>query len=174
MHQGAGKTALVTTLVTDLDNRLGGSKGYRLRKKLGQKKTTKTVGAMYGVLAYFFFQRDHSSFSSVTSAFRSLVYQLPHQLSLGFYKYGDCRNMFGGLDAVFWLRDILRKILEDKSLPEACFIIDAIDECTTDKGYLWDFVSSFMVDKKTSSNASWFVTSREKFSVDSMQSDRGT
>ncbi|KAF3402538.1 hypothetical protein DPV78_004135 [Talaromyces pinophilus] len=82
--------------------------------------------------------------------------------------------MFGGLDVVFWLPDILRKILEDKSLSKACFIIDAIDECTTDQEYLWDFVSSFMIDKKTSSNASWFVTSREKFSVDSMQSDRGT
>ncbi|KAF3402539.1 hypothetical protein DPV78_004134 [Talaromyces pinophilus] len=28
VHQGAGKTTLVTTLVTDLDNKLGGSKSY--------------------------------------------------------------------------------------------------------------------------------------------------
>ncbi|KAH8203360.1 hypothetical protein TruAng_002455 [Truncatella angustata] len=69
-------------------------------------------------------------------------------------KYDDKREkLFTGANVWYEIRDIATAIFEDPSLKDATIIIDALDECNTDRELLLDLIVN-------SSTVKWIISSR--------------
>ncbi|KAH7471855.1 Vegetative incompatibility protein [Fusarium oxysporum f. sp. matthiolae] len=110
-------------------------------------------------LSYFFCQATEDQLSNAAAVLRGLIYHLIiQQLSLISYvrvKYDVAgEKLFEGINVWVSLAEILTDMLNDPSLDGVTLIVDALDECTTKRQWLLDFII------KSSSRVKWIVSSR--------------
>ncbi|KAF1938782.1 HET-domain-containing protein [Clathrospora elynae] len=99
-----------------------------------------------GLLAYFFCQATDSCINSATAVLRGLLYMLMSQQPSLAYHVRKKHNHAGKAlfeDANAWvaLTEIFVDVLQDSSLSTKYLIIDALDECVTDRPKLLEFVA---------------------------------
>ncbi|KAK1837656.1 WD domain-containing protein [Colletotrichum chrysophilum] len=109
-------------------------------------------------LSYAFCQATHSDFKSATSVLRSLIWLLcknhPDLVSHVREKY-DVEGELS-LKDISTLQSVLGKMLGEPYLRDAILLVDALDECSTDRTELMDIISEF----SGSFPAKWIVSSR--------------
>jgi hypothetical protein len=137
---GKGKTMLLCGIIDELHN-----------------STPKTT-----LLSYFFCQATDSRINSATAVLRGLLYMLVHQqpsLVSHIRKKHDYagRSLFEDANAWVALTEIFADVLRDPSLSKTYLIIDALDECVTDRPKLLEFVAK---QSSTSDRVKWIVSSR--------------
>ncbi|KAH8592591.1 WD40-repeat-containing domain protein [Bisporella sp. PMI_857] len=135
---GKGKTMLLCGIINELENLTAGAR-----------------------LSFFFCQATDSRINSATAVLRGLIYllikQQPSLISHLQERYRDAgKQLFEDVNAWSALSRILTDILEDANLNSVYFIIDALDECTTDSEKLLELI----VQKSASLRTKWIVSSR--------------
>ncbi|KAK0747323.1 WD40-repeat-containing domain protein [Apiosordaria backusii] len=114
------------------------------------------------VLSFFFCQAADSRINNATAVLRSLIYMLVNQqTSLLPHVRGEYDRAGEILfkDANTWdtLLKIFTSILRDPDLKMAYLVIDALDECVTDRAQLLEFI----IEKSSiSPHVKWIVSSR--------------
>jgi hypothetical protein len=114
------------------------------------------------ILSYFFCQATDRRADNATAVLRGLIYMFVHQwpslVSHLQAKYDTAgKALFEDVNAWIALADILRSMLVDPLLDGAYVIVDALDECSTDRHKLLDFiVAAPAICAKTK----WIVASR--------------
>ncbi|KHO11514.1 NAD(P)-binding domain protein [Metarhizium robertsii ARSEF 23] len=141
---GKGKTMLLCGIINEL-----------------QKKATNQV-------VYFFCQGTDSRLNSATAVLRGLVYvlvdQQPALVSHIRKKYDKAgKQLFEDLNVWDALSEIFKNMLRDPSLKSTYFIVDALDECTTDLRQLLDLI---VQTSSSESRAKWIVSSRNEISIE--------
>jgi hypothetical protein len=114
------------------------------------------------LLSYFFCQATFSHLNSATAVLRGLLYMLITQqpsLASHIYKRYDLARMRLFEDANAWiaLTEIWVDVLQDPGLRTGYLLIDALDECTTDRLKLLRFIAT---QSSSSSRLKWIVSSR--------------
>ncbi|KAI9662792.1 MAG: hypothetical protein M1829_006136, partial [Trizodia sp. TS-e1964] len=137
---GKGKTMLLCGIINDL-------------KKFTAKKS---------LLAYFFCQATDTRINSATAVLRGLIFLLVHQQpSLMLHlreKYDSVgKALFEDANAWVALSRIFENILKDPGLKSTYLVIDALDECVTNRPQLLDLI---IQHSSTSSSVKWIVSSR--------------
>ena len=114
------------------------------------------------VLSFFFCQNDEPELRSATCVLRGLIFSLvesrPSLLSHVRRRWDrEGRDIFEDRNAWEALSRIFSDILKDESLQSVVFILDALDECTSERSRLIDLV------KKSSAvpKVKWIVSSRD-------------
>jgi hypothetical protein len=113
-------------------------------------------------VSYFFCQATDARINSATAVLRGLLYMLvKQQPSLASHirkKYDEAgKNMFEDANAWVALAEIFADVLRDSSLITTYLIVDALDECVTDRPKLLDFIAK---QSSVSSRVNWVVSSR--------------
>jgi hypothetical protein len=143
---GKGKTMLLCGIINELS-----------------KSMTKT-----DQLSYFFCQATDSRINNATAVLRGLLYMLVDQQPLLIShiqkKHKHARkDLFEDANAWVALSEIFTDILQDPSLNDTYFFVDALDECITDLEKLL----AFIVQKSPlSSRVKWIVSSRNEAYVE--------
>jgi hypothetical protein len=114
------------------------------------------------LLSYFFCQATDSRINSATAVLRGLLYMLVNQqpsLALHVRKKHDHagKTLFEDANAWVALTEIFIDMLRDPNLHPTYLIIDALDECITDRPKLLEFVAKH---SSASSCVKWIVSSR--------------
>jgi hypothetical protein len=114
------------------------------------------------LLSYFFCQATDSRINSATAVLRGLLYMLiDQQPSLASHvckSYDRAgKSLFEDANAWVALTRIFMDVLQDPSLTTTYLIIDALDECVTDRMKLLEFVAK---QPSTSGRVKWIVSSR--------------
>ncbi|RBR26782.1 uncharacterized protein FIESC28_00363 [Fusarium coffeatum] len=117
---------------------------------------------------YFFCQTTEPRLRTATNVLRGLLWSLVrtraymiHHVRKDYKKEG--KGVFSDSNAWQTLCDILIAILEDGDLVQDCvFVVDALDECTTDRDQLLKFIGR----ASTSYKAKWIVSSRNWFEIE--------
>ncbi|WAO93446.1 Vegetative incompatibility protein HET-E-1 [Fusarium falciforme] len=143
---GKGKTMLLIGIVDELE------------RQVAQLKQADQSTSHATVLSYFFCQATDSNLNNATAVLRGLIFllaaQRPSLTSNLREKYEHSGpKLFEGENAFFALSGILSGMLQDPSLNGAVLIIDALDECETNRHQLLDFVTK-------PSRVKWIVSSR--------------
>lgn len=115
---------------------------------------------------YFFCQATDSRINSATAVLRGLLYMLvdqqrpliSHVRGGGYDHKGE--RLFTDGNAWVAMKEIFTKILKDTKLEKTYLIIDALDECTTDRRKLLDFIAQ---NSSMSSRVKWIVSSRRNW-----------
>ena len=133
---GKGKTMLLCGIIDELKNQTG-------------------------LLSYFFCQAADSRINNATAVLRGLIYllvdQQPSLISHVQKKYDHSgKGLFEDANAWAALSEILTDVLQDPSLNSTVLIIDALDECVTDRAQLLDLI----VQISSESHFKWIVSSR--------------
>jgi archaellum biogenesis ATPase FlaH len=118
--------------------------------------------AKTNTVSYFFCQATDARINSATAVLRGLLYMLvKQQPSLASHvreKYDEAgKNMFEDANAWVALAEIFADVLRDSSLTTTYLIVDALDECVTDRPKLLDFIAK---QSSVSSRVNWVVSSR--------------
>jgi hypothetical protein len=118
--------------------------------------------AKTNTVSYFFCQATDARINSATAVLRGLLYMLvKQQPSLASHvrkKYDEAgKNMFEDANAWVALAEIFADVLRDSSLTTTYLIVDALDECVTNRPKLLDFIAK---QSSVSSHVSWIVSSR--------------
>ncbi|KAL9083489.1 MAG: hypothetical protein Q9165_008516, partial [Trypethelium subeluteriae] len=142
---GKGKTMLICGIINELEKSI----------------------AETGFLSYFFCQATDSRINNATAVLRGLMYLLiercPSLISYIQRKYDNAgERAFEGANAWYALDEVFTNILQDPILqdPSAVdvyFVIDALDECGTERNDLLKFVAR---SSTLSSRIKWIVSSR--------------
>ncbi|CAN9427009.1 unnamed protein product [Alternaria alternata] len=114
------------------------------------------------LLSYFFCQATFSHLNSATAVLRGLLYMLITQqpsLASHIYKRYDIarKRLFEDANAWVALTEIWLEVLRDPGLRTGYLLIDALDECTTDRSKLLRFIAK---QSSSSSRLKWIVSSR--------------
>jgi hypothetical protein len=115
------------------------------------------------LISYFFCQSADSRINSATAVLRGLLYMLVDQQPLLVShirkKYDHAgKNLFEDVNAWVALTEIFIDVLRDPSLSRTTYlIIDALDECVTERTKLLEFVAK---QSSASSRIKWIVSSR--------------
>ncbi|KAK6703742.1 hypothetical protein SNK04_013677 [Fusarium graminearum] len=145
---GKGKTMLLIGIVDELE------------RQLAQLKQADQSTSHATVLSYFFCQATDSNLNNATAVLRGLIFLLAAQRPLlasnlrEKYEHSGPK-LFEGENAFFTLSGILSGMLQDPSLNGAVLIIDALDECETNRHQLLDFITK-------PSRVKWIVSSRNQ------------
>ncbi|KAL6887038.1 hypothetical protein GGI43DRAFT_265277 [Trichoderma evansii] len=136
---GKGKTMLLCGIIDEL-----------------QKEPNKT-------LSYFFCQATEAQLSNATSVLRGLMHLLldkrPSLISHLRAKYDTAgKKLFQGINVWGSLVEILTDMLNDSTLTDAVFVVDALDECTANRSQLLDFI--IQSSSSSSSHVKWIISSR--------------
>ncbi|KAM5357116.1 hypothetical protein ACJZ2D_016601 [Fusarium nematophilum] len=115
------------------------------------------------LLSYFFCQATEAQLSNAASVLRGLIYllilQQPSLISHVRSKHDVTgEKLFQGINVWVSLVEILTGMLKDPTLKDAVLIVDALDECTTDRSQLLDFI--IQSSSTSSSRVKWIVSSR--------------
>ncbi|KAK4667645.1 NACHT and WD40-domain containing NOD-like receptor 1 [Podospora pseudopauciseta] len=115
------------------------------------------------LLSYFFCQATEAQLSNAASVLRGLIYllilQQPSLISHVRSKHDVAgEKLFQGINVWVSLVEIFTDMLKDPTLKDAVLIIDALDECTTDRPKLLDFIIQSLTI--SSSRVKWIVSSR--------------
>ncbi|XP_014550386.1 hypothetical protein COCVIDRAFT_115570 [Bipolaris victoriae FI3] len=137
---GKGKTMLLCGIIDELQN-----------------LTTKST-----LFSYFFCQATDSRINSASAVLRGLLYMLVDQqpsLAVHVRKKHDRAGgrLFNDANAWVALTEIFAAVLRDKGLSTTYLIIDALDECMTDRLNLLSFIAE---ESSASSRVKWIVSSR--------------
>ena len=137
---GKGKTMLLCGIINEL-----------------QKAANNTF-----TVSYFFCQATDSRINSATAVLRGLLYMLVEQqpalVSYVRKKHDRAgESLFNDANAWVTLTEIFEEVLREPSLRQTYFMIDALDECTTDLPKLLDFIAKH---SSASSRVKWIVSSR--------------
>jgi len=113
-------------------------------------------------LSYFFCQATEQNINNAKSVLRGLLWLLiPQQPSLISHirkEYDIAKKaLFDEGNSLTTLSVIFRNILQDPSLKKSIFIIDALDECTTNLPELLKFIADMV---SLSPRVKWIVSSR--------------
>ncbi|KAJ5880931.1 uncharacterized protein N7473_011984 [Penicillium subrubescens] len=113
-------------------------------------------------IAFFFCQATDVRINNTTAVLRGLIYSLVEkQPSLLFHvqsRYNQAgKALFEDINALSALSKIFKDILKDPTLQNTYFVIDALDECTTDLPFLLDLV---VQESSAYSHVKWIVSSR--------------
>ena len=114
------------------------------------------------ILSYFFCQETDSRINSATAVLRGLLYMLVHQqpslVSHICKKHNHAgKSLFEDVNVWVALTEIFANVLRDSSLSTTYLIIDALDECVTDRPKLLSFIAK---QSSVSSRVKWIVSSR--------------
>jgi hypothetical protein len=114
------------------------------------------------LLSYFFCQATDSRINSATAVLRGLLYMLMNQqpslVSHVRKKHDHAgKSLFEDANAWVALTEIFVDVLRDPNLSTTYLIIDALDECVTDRPKLLEFVAK---QSSTSDRVKWIVSSR--------------
>ncbi|KAF1934969.1 HET-domain-containing protein, partial [Clathrospora elynae] len=114
------------------------------------------------LLSYFFCQETDSRINSATAVLRGLLYMLVHQqpslVSHIRRKHEHAgRSLFEDANAWVALTEIFADVLRDPSLSTTYLVIDALDECITERPKLLDFIAK---QSSLSARVKWIVSSR--------------
>jgi hypothetical protein len=114
------------------------------------------------LLSYFFCQATDSRINSATAVVRGLLYMLvdqqPSLISHVRKKHDRAgKALFEDANAWVALTEIFVDVLRDPSLRPTCLVLDALDECVTDRPKLLEFVAK---QSSASSRVKWIVSSR--------------
>lgn len=113
-------------------------------------------------LSYFFCQATEVQLSNATAVLRGLIFlliiQQPSLISYVRAKYDIAgQNLFEGINAWVSLTEILTDMLKDPNLEGIVLVIDALDECRTNRPQLLDFIAKATPRE---CRAKWIVSSR--------------
>ena len=114
------------------------------------------------LLSYFFCQATDLRINNATAVLRGMLYMLViQQPSLASHvrkKHDHAgKSLFEGPNAWVALTEIFVDVLRDPNLSMTYLIIDALDECATDRTKLLEFVAQ---QSSTSDRVKWIVSSR--------------
>jgi hypothetical protein len=114
------------------------------------------------LLSYFFCQATDSRINSATAVLRGLLYMLvdqqPSLISHVRKKHDHAgKKLFEDANALVALTEIFVDVLRDPSLRPTYLIIDALDECVTDRLKLLSFIAK---QSSASQRVKWIVSSR--------------
>uniref|UniRef100_A0A0B7KT49 NACHT domain-containing protein n=1 Tax=Bionectria ochroleuca TaxID=29856 RepID=A0A0B7KT49_BIOOC len=114
-------------------------------------------------LSYFFCQATEAQLNNATSVLRGLIYllavQQPSLISHVRAKYDVAgERMFQGINVWVSLSGILTDILGDPTLKDAILVVDALDECSSGRSQLLDFI--IQSSSISSSRVKWIISSR--------------
>ncbi|KAH9210932.1 hypothetical protein DL95DRAFT_306965 [Leptodontidium sp. 2 PMI_412] len=114
------------------------------------------------LLSYFFCQETDSRINSATAVLRGILYMLvsqqPSLVSHVRKKYDHAgKTLFEDANAWVALTEIFGDVLRDPSLNTTYLIIDALDECVTNRPKLLEFIA---MQSSTSQRVKWIVSSR--------------
>jgi hypothetical protein len=120
------------------------------------------------LFSYFFCQATDSRINSATAVLRGLLYMLVDQqpsLAVHVRKKHDRagRSLFNDANAWVALTEIFAAVLRDTGLSTAYLVIDALDECMTDRPKLLRFIAE---QSSASSHVKWIVSSRNWPSIE--------
>ncbi|KAK5996815.1 Vegetative incompatibility protein HET-E-1 [Cladobotryum mycophilum] len=121
------------------------------------------------ILAYSFCQGTDQKLNNAIAILRGIIYMLVcQQPSLishleKEYKNVGSRSLFEDANAWFTLCGIFTDMLQDPAVENSCLIIDALDECETDRKKLLDFIVKSMSD---SPHVKWIVSSRNWIDIE--------
>lgn len=114
-----------------------------------------------GIISYFFCQATVPQLRNATSVLRGLMHLLldkrPALISHLRARYDTAgEKLFQGINMWGSLSEILTAMLRDPTLTNAVFVVDALDECTTNRSQLLDFI----VKSSSTSHVKWIISSR--------------
>jgi hypothetical protein len=114
-------------------------------------------------LSYFFCQATETQLSNAASVLRGLIYlliiQQPSLISYIRSKHDVTgEKLFQGINVWVSLVEILTDMLKDPTLKDAVLVVDALDECITDRPQLLDFI--IQTSSSSSSRVKWIISSR--------------
>lgn len=137
---GKGKTMLLCGIINELEK----------------------SGTRSDIPSFFFCQATDSRINTATAMLRGLLYLLVVQnrsvLPLIQARYENAgKRLFEDVNAWVALSEILTSILQDLSPNTTYLIIDALDECITDRNLLLDFIIDISASCPT---VKWVVSSR--------------
>ncbi|EXK78038.1 hypothetical protein FOQG_17268 [Fusarium oxysporum f. sp. raphani 54005] len=115
------------------------------------------------LLSYFFCQATEAQLSNAASVLRGLIYllvdQQPSLISYVRRKHDVTgEKLFQGMNVWVSLVEILTDMLKDPTLKDAVLVVDALDECITDRPQLLDFI--IQSSSSSSSHVKWIISSR--------------
>ncbi|EWZ27762.1 hypothetical protein FOZG_18520 [Fusarium oxysporum Fo47] len=115
------------------------------------------------LLSYFFCQATEAQLSNAASVLRGLIYlliiQQPSLISYVRSKHDVTgEKLFQGINVWVSLVEILTDMLKDPTLKDAVLVVDALDECITDRPQLLDFI--IQSSSTPSSRVKWIISSR--------------
>ncbi|KAI3571568.1 NACHT domain-containing protein [Fusarium oxysporum f. sp. albedinis] len=115
------------------------------------------------LLSYFFCQATQAQLSNAAYVLRGLIYlliiQQPSVISYLRSKHDVTgEKLFQGINVWVSLVEILTDMLKDPTLKDAVLIVDALDECITDRPQLLDFI--IQSSSTSSSRVKWIISSR--------------
>lgn len=115
------------------------------------------------LLSYFFCQATEAQLNNAASVLRGLIYlliiQQPSLISYVRSKHDVMgEKLFQGINVWVSLVEILTDMLKDPTLKDAVLVVDALDECITDRPRLLDFI--IQSSSNYSSRVKWIVSSR--------------
>ncbi|KAK7571598.1 hypothetical protein V3481_018809 [Fusarium oxysporum f. sp. vasinfectum] len=115
------------------------------------------------LLSYFFCQATEAQLSNAASVLRGLIYlliiQQPSLISYLRSKHEVTgEKLFQGINVWVSLVEILTDMLKDPTLKDAVLVVDALDECITDRPQLLDFI--IQSSSTLSSRVKWIISSR--------------
>ncbi|KAF5701324.1 NWD1 [Fusarium mundagurra] len=115
------------------------------------------------LLSYFFCQATEAQLNNAASVLRGLIYlliiQRPSLISYLRSKHDVTgEKLFQGINVWVSLAEILTDMLKDPTLKDAILVVDALDECITDRPQLLDFI--VQSSSISSSPVKWIVSSR--------------
>ncbi|PWI64590.1 hypothetical protein PCL_09520 [Purpureocillium lilacinum] len=147
---GKGKTMLMITIIGELE------------QQLEQSDQTPSTNAT--VLSYFFCQGTNKDLNNATAVLRGLVYLLAAQYrALASHlreSYDHARSkLFDDTNSFIALSKVLTKMLQDKNVGRAYLIVDALDECMTDRELLLQLIVRHTAE---SPHVKWIVSSRNR------------
>ncbi|EGU74133.1 hypothetical protein FOXB_15357, partial [Fusarium oxysporum f. sp. conglutinans Fo5176] len=115
------------------------------------------------LLSYFFCQATETQLSNAASVLRGLIYlliiQQPSLISYLRSKHDITgEKLFQGINVWVSLVEILTDMLKDPTLKDVVLVVDALDECVTDRPQLLDFI--IQSSSTPSSCVKWIISSR--------------
>ncbi|KAK6703752.1 hypothetical protein SNK04_013687 [Fusarium graminearum] len=115
------------------------------------------------LISYFFCQATEAQLSNATNVLRGLIYlliiQQPSLISYLRSKHDITgEKLFQGINVWVSLAEILTDMLKDPTLKDAVLVVDALDECNTDRPQLLDFI--IQSSSTPSSRVKWIISSR--------------
>ncbi|KAI9370261.1 WD40-repeat-containing domain protein [Aspergillus egyptiacus] len=134
---GKGKTMLMIAIIDELTKSMDGS--------------SRVDGAP--VLSYFLCQGTDARLNNAASVRPTLLRHLREK-----YDHAG-RRLFDGQDQFYSLTEPFLEMIQDPSVPETYFVVDAVDECETELPQLLDLIT-----RSTSlpSNVKWVLSSRNR------------
>ncbi|PTB54050.1 hypothetical protein M431DRAFT_496001 [Trichoderma harzianum CBS 226.95] len=115
------------------------------------------------LLSHFFCQGTDPNFNNATAVLRGIIYSLATQKPSLIehiqqeYKNVGSRSLFDGINAWITLSGVFVKMLQDPALENACLIVDALDECESNRKKLLDFIIESTL---ATPQVKWILSSR--------------